>query len=202
MRRRSMVTGTARAPLSVRGADLYETPDVAVRALMRVEQLVFNDKNVIWEPACGPGAIVRVLRAAGHTVIATDLIDYGCPNSRGGIDFLTETMAPTGCELIVTNPPFKIANAFATRALELVPRVMLLVRLAFLESEVRSEILEDGRLARVHVFANRLPRMHRAGWEGKKSTRRHGVRVVRLGARPPWRGENRSVEDDKVCGLR
>jgi hypothetical protein len=47
---------------------------------------------------------------------------------------------------------------------------MLLVRLAFLESEVRSEILEDGRLARVHVFANRLPRMHRAGWEGKKST--------------------------------
>ena len=50
-----------RAPLSVRGDDLYETPAVAVDALLRVEQL----PHWLWEPAAGRGAIVNVLRAAG-----------------------------------------------------------------------------------------------------------------------------------------
>jgi len=31
----------------------------------------------IWEPACGDGAISRVLEAAGYQVISTDLIDRG-----------------------------------------------------------------------------------------------------------------------------
>jgi hypothetical protein len=60
----------AKAALSERGDDLYETPPVAVIALLEREAL----PSVVWEPACGPGAIVGPLRAAGHTVIATDLI--------------------------------------------------------------------------------------------------------------------------------
>src|SRR5690349_18267346 len=51
-----------RAPLADRKDDLYETPDVAVHALLRVEKLPHH----IWEPACGPGRIVNVLRGAGH----------------------------------------------------------------------------------------------------------------------------------------
>lgn len=66
-----------RAPLSERGDDLYETPDVAVHALLRVEKL----PEVIWEPACGPGRIVNVLRTAGHKVYATDLVNYGLDDS-------------------------------------------------------------------------------------------------------------------------
>ena len=50
-----------RHPDSERGDDLCETPEVLPRT--------------IWEPACGHGATVRVLRDAGHRVIATDLID-------------------------------------------------------------------------------------------------------------------------------
>ena len=65
----------AKAALSERGDDLYETPAVAVTALLERETL----PSVVWEPACGPGAIVSVLRAAGHTVIATDLNDWGSP---------------------------------------------------------------------------------------------------------------------------
>ena len=65
----------AKAALSERGDDLYETPPVAVAALLKRETL----PPVVWEPACGPGAIVSVVRAAGHTVIATDLNDWGCP---------------------------------------------------------------------------------------------------------------------------
>jgi hypothetical protein len=57
-----------------------------------------------------------------------------------------------------------------TRALYLVPRVYFLLRLAFLESEGRSSILEDGTLARVHVFRKRLPTMHRHGWTGRRAS--------------------------------
>jgi len=45
----------------------------------------------------------------------------------------------------------------------------MLLRLAFLESERRCPILDNGTLADVYVFRKRLPMMHRAGWEGRKA---------------------------------
>jgi hypothetical protein len=132
----SLNTGNARAPLTARGDDLYETPDVAVHALMRAESL----QEVIWEPACGPGRIVNVLRGAGHKVYATDLVDYGCPDSEVRIDFLMERHPSVYVGAIVTNPPFKIANEFVAHALKLdIPKVVMLLRLAFLESEAEAQ---------------------------------------------------------------
>jgi hypothetical protein len=157
---------TGRALLSERGDDLYETPDVAVHALMRAEEL----PQVIWECACGPGRIVNVLRAAGRYVYATDLVDYGCPESEARIDFLMERAPSFAIGAVVTNPPFKLAGEFAAHALALgIPKVIMLLRLAFMESERRTPILDNGLLARVHVFRKRLPMMHRAGWEGRKA---------------------------------
>lgn len=152
--------------LADRKDDLYETPPEAVTALMSVEKL----PHKIWEPACGPGSIVKVLRAFGHEVIAGDLVDYGCPMSFKGIDFLMETRAPHGVECVLTNPPFKLAGQFVAKALELCPTVIMLMRLAFLESERRTSILDGGQLARVHVFKNRLPMLHRHGWQGPKAS--------------------------------
>jgi hypothetical protein len=43
-----------------------------------------------------------------------------------------------------------------------------LLPVRFLEGERRSDILEGGQLARFYVFRNRLPMMHRAGWNGPK----------------------------------
>jgi hypothetical protein len=148
-----------------RGFDLYETPAVAVEALLRVERLPHR----IWEPAAGHGAIANVLRAHGHEVLAADLIDYGIPGQDHGRDFLLERKAPGGIECIVTNPPFKLAQQFVEHALELCPLVVMLLRLAFLESERRCSILENCGLARVHVFRKRLPFMHRANWAGRKA---------------------------------
>jgi hypothetical protein len=155
-----------RHPLAERGDDLYETPAVAVEALLRIETIPHR----IWEPACGPGAIVRVLRAAGHDVLATDLVDYGDPTALYRRDFLMERKPPPGYgECILTNPPFKLVEQFVEHALELSPFVVMLLRLAFLESERRSDILEGCGLARIHCFRKRLPMMHRAGWEGRKA---------------------------------
>jgi hypothetical protein len=137
-----------------------------VEALLRVENL----PHFLWEPAAGRGAIVNVLREAGHAVIASDLVDYGFPTHFNGRDFLLEHKVPECCEAIVTNPPFKLAEQFVSHALDLCPRVIMLLRLAFLESERRRGILEDRGLARVHVFRNRLPMMHRANWTGPKAS--------------------------------
>jgi hypothetical protein len=84
------------------------------------------------------------------------------------VDFLSVKQTRIDTEAIVTNPPFKLVAEFAEHALALAPLVVLLLRLAFLESERRSSIIEGGKLARVHVFRNRLPMMHRDGWDGPK----------------------------------
>src|SRR6476646_2326982 len=63
-----------------------------------------------------------------------------------------------------------IPSAFVQHALHLCPRVVMLLRLAFLESERRRDILENRGLARVHVFRNRLPMMHRDQWQGPKAS--------------------------------
>jgi hypothetical protein len=90
-----------------RGNDLYETPPEAVHALLAAEAI----PAVVWEPACGPGAIARVLRAAGRRVVATDLVDYASPDQdAAGIDFLLEQAAPPGVQCIVTNPPYSAAH--------------------------------------------------------------------------------------------
>jgi hypothetical protein len=153
-----------RHSLAERGDDCYETPLVAVEALMRVERL----PRVIWEPACGPGAIVRVLRHAGHIVHASDLVDYGCPDRQARIDFLFERQAPASVEAIVTNPPYKIVEAFVAHALELCPRVMMLLRLNFLEARRPTGVLDRPGFARVHIFRRRLPMMHRKDWKGRR----------------------------------
>lgn len=174
---------TGRATLAERGDDLYETPDVAVHALMQAERL----PPLIWECACGPGRIVKVLRAAGHMVYATDLVDYGCPDSESGADFLMERAPSFAVGAIVTNPPFKLADRFVAHALGLgIPKVVMLLRLAFLESDRRRPILDNGLLARVHVFRKRLPMMHRAGWEGR--TANSGMAFAWFVWELGWRG--------------
>lgn len=157
-----MSTGNRVHAITDRKDDLYETPDVAVLALLKMECIPL----CVWEPCCGPGAIVRVLRGAGRAVIATDLVDYGCPDSVARRDFLMEREAPAGVPAIVMNPPFKLAEEFVAHALTLVPEVYVLLRVAFLEGLRWNDLGLRDHLARVHVFAPRLPMMHRGGWDG------------------------------------
>jgi hypothetical protein len=162
----ALVTGNRRSPVSERGHDLYETPIVVTEALLKVEKL----DHRIWEPAAGRGAIVDVLRAHAHNVIATDLVEYGVGGQASGRDFLLEQDPPDGVECIVTNPPYKLAGEFVRHALQLCPRVVMLLRLAFLESISRTLILDSGQLKTVHLFKRRAPMMHRDGWTGPKVT--------------------------------
>lgn len=152
----------ARDAKSVRGSDFYATPPEAVRALLTVESFI----GPIWEPACGDGAISRVLEETAE-VVSTDLNSHGY--GQPGVDFLMESRLLAG--EIVTNPPFKLATSFVRHAHDLGARKMaFLMRLAWLEGQERRHLFERTRLSRVWVFSARLPRMHRYGYNGKKTT--------------------------------
>src|SRR5687768_1679529 len=127
---------SARHTLKARRDDLYETPPAATRALLRTVEL----PPIVWEPAAGRGAIVRELKVAGIQVIATDLVAYdgADPEITTAIDFLMERRAPDGCSsCIVTNPPYKLADAIR-HGLDLVDDVFKLLRLLALEGAGRA----------------------------------------------------------------
>ena len=152
--------GNHAGPRSQRGLEVYPTPARAVEDLLRVEAL----PPVCWE-ACGEedSAIASVLRAHGRHVICNDI-------ASDGVDFRDRTEAPHGVQIVVTNPPFSMAGAFVQHGLTLVRRVIVLERIQFLESQTRGALFDAGKLARVHVFRRRLPRMHRADWTGKRAS--------------------------------
>ena len=95
-------------------------------------------------------------------------MDFPCIFCR---DFLTETHAPVGTEMLLTNPPAILINRnkFITHALDLCPRVILLGPLTRIASARRKDVMERRGLARIHVFAECLPMMHRDGWGGPKA---------------------------------
>jgi hypothetical protein len=148
--------GNHAGPRSTRGFESYATPPSATEALMRAEKLPHR----VWEPCSGTGHIARVLRAAGHIVDENDL-------AADGVDFRDQLKAPPGTAAIVTNPPFSLAADFVAHGLTLVPVVAILERIQFLESDARGALFDSGKLERVLIFRNRVPRMHAEGWTGK-----------------------------------
>jgi hypothetical protein len=123
--------------------DFYPTPPKGTLGLLSIEK--FN--GPIWECACGDGAMSKVLESAGYEVISTDIEPRGYGTQ---LDFLLtdKLFAPN----IVTNPPFKHSQLFATIALRLrCEKLAFLEKLTFLETKTRTEWLETTPLKNVWV---------------------------------------------------
>lgn len=127
--------------------DFYPTPTHVTEALLKVE----NFGHQVWEPACGNGAISRVLEAAGYTVLSSDKMDHG----HGEIqDFHTSQRK---IESIVTNPPYDEDDEFVLKALESTTyKVAMLLPITFLEGPTRVKWLRATPLKAIHVFARRV----------------------------------------------
>jgi hypothetical protein len=174
--------GTRTATREERGNNLYETPPEGMAVLLGLEEFL----PLVLEPSCGRGAISRVLEAAGHEVMLSDLVDYGTADRHGQVqqirDFLTltraEVMEWSGGEDfdLVGNPPYgEIVNAFIAHALtEIRPRKMaLLLNLNFLcgyDDADRNRVLDQMSPERCIIHAQRLPMMHRDGYDGQKAS--------------------------------
>ncbi|MEL6473975.1 MAG: hypothetical protein AAFQ21_07810 [Pseudomonadota bacterium] len=113
--------------------EFYPTPPWATRALLEYV-LALEGELVAWEPASGEGDMARPLGEYFHTVYRSDVFDYG----RGGHVFDGLEPRPAHFERpdwIITIPPFKIAKAFAERALlEATEGVAMFVRTQWMES--------------------------------------------------------------------
>ncbi len=156
--------------------DFYETPTVATRRLLDAEMFA----DWVWEPACGRGAITKVLEADGHRVLASNLNNYGVGYTP--VDFFSDKALSTlplpsptaknGPD-IITNPPYTYAEEFIRRALALTKpwrgKVAMLLRLNYIASKNRKDLFTVFPFSRLHIFQGRLPRMHAEGYTGKKA---------------------------------
>jgi hypothetical protein len=137
-------SGYARQP-----DEAYDTPPPPVRSL--VPFLHQRGATHLWDPAMGAGTLVTTLREEGFAITGT--ID----------DFLATTVAPPGVDAIVTNPPFgrggRLAVAFIEHALELVPLVVMLLRIDFDSGRTRTHLFRDNP-----AFAQKIVLLHRIVW--------------------------------------
>lgn len=93
-----------------RDNDWYPTPPEVTEALIPY----IRQYGTIWEPACGDGAMAKVLRHHFRCVYASDIADRGYGDA--GINFLNCGHDETA---IVTNPPFNLSEEFVRHALTL-----------------------------------------------------------------------------------
>lgn len=128
--------------------DFYPTPTGSTLALLERETFVGD----IWEPACGDGAISKLLKQKGYNVYSTDLVDRGYGDAH--FDFLNSRQMHNN---IVTNPPFNIGTKFALHSLHCAKnKVALFQKLTFLEGkERRNKLFALKMLRKVYIFSER-----------------------------------------------
>lgn len=159
------MNASTQQPAAREADDFYATPRSAIEQLLEVEKF----EGSVWEPACGDGAISRVLQESGYSVISTDLVHRGY--GQGGVDFLLEYTALA--DNVVTNPPFKLGTDFANHATFLVKgKVAMLLKIGFLEGPSR-ELLHC-HLARVWVIRRRVTFL-KSGKEFSRSNGKGGI---------------------------
>jgi hypothetical protein len=124
-------------------SDFYETPYSLTRHLLNVEY--FDYSKIVCEPACGDGAIVRVLKEKwqSNNIVAYD----------ADVDFLKDNRQ---YDYIITNPPFSLAFEFVQQAKKLAKdKFAFLLPLSYLHGKKRYDEIYTDRtypLKKVYVF--------------------------------------------------
>lgn len=132
--------------------DWYVEPAWCVDALLKWEKPFVGG---VMDPCCGRGNIVD--RLVAHDVIAygSDMRDRA--DGRFPIMDYAKALKECAPDSVVSNPPFRDAQAFIEAALAVTTdRVCVLLRLAFLEGIARGKWFPNTPLARVWVSSQRI----------------------------------------------
>lgn len=139
--------------------DDFPTPPWATRALL--EHVFKEDKKSLFrlsclEPACGAGHMAKVLAEYFGVVTSFDVHDYGFGQQR---DYLKCPYAIGSWDWVITNPPFRLAEEFVLRSLEVAQEgVAILARTVFIESVGRYENLFRSQPPTTYAqFTERVP---------------------------------------------
>ncbi len=152
------------------GLDFYSTPPWATEELCDIARSIGWTETIdaVWEPACGDGAMSKVLKNSFKEVVSTDIVDRGYHDFDGEVDFLMAEMLGnepkalhkhsfTGKTAIITNPPFSFALQFVTSAFAYTGNVAILARLSWLEGKHRyNSLFRSNPPDEVHVFCQRV----------------------------------------------
>jgi hypothetical protein len=129
------------------GHDFWATPFCLTEALIE-HVLPSLPQTPIWECAAGDGRLAQAMRAAGYTVLASDVEPQSEDIAR--IDFLRNEPPHPGL-LATTNPPFNLLNTFIARGLQLLDSgrlagLVLLVRCDALTAASRANAFDRASL--------------------------------------------------------
>ena len=138
--------GTAYATRSTRveskdSLDDFPTPTWAVRGFLREHFGPDRLVETVLEPAVNRGFLAKALHEKFSHVHASDIHDYGYPNTIIS-SFLEPEFPEFEPDWIITNPPFNVGLDFILKSLTVAKEgCAFLVRQAFLETHKRYEKL-------------------------------------------------------------
>ena len=164
--------------------DDFQTPPWAGRALCE-HLLMLGEplgRQSAWEPAVNRGSLFHGLTGYFDQTHASDIYNYDYVRNCHAVDFLwtgsEDEFAPV--DWIITNPPFRLAEQFIDRALD-VAKVgcAMLLRTGFLHGGQRYEKLFKDRpptcvlhfAERVVILKGRLVRAGATDWIGTRIAR-------------------------------
>ena len=120
--------------------DDFPTPPWATRAL--IEHVIGKEAvegKTCLEPACNRGFMAQPLGEYFQSVQSSDVFDYGFGET---VDFLAQKYQASSYDWVITNPPFKLAEAFVREGMRVATAgVAMLTRTVFIESVGRYERL-------------------------------------------------------------
>lgn len=148
--------------------DFYPTPKECTIALIDFleSKFLMSTKNIVWEPACGDGAMTNVFEDRGYKVIGTDI--------QSGSDFLNTDLCED-FDWIVTNPPFCLSEDFINRASSFGKPFAFLLKTQYWHSSKRKKLFRN------HTPAYILPLTFRPDFTGKGKSLLDVIWVVWVG---------------------
>ena len=138
---RAGVSGYRAKPSGENPHDFFPTPPGVTKAFIEACPL----PDGLWcEPAVGEGHIIEAVgpREAWATFDIRPVVQPALSSHHEQVDFLTlpdERLF----DVIITNPPFYLAEEFVRKALRCATHVAMLLRLAFLESRKREDFHKE-----------------------------------------------------------
>lgn len=144
--------------------DYYATDPIAVELLLDLE--TFNKD--VWECACGEKHMSNVLEKRGFNVRSSDIIKR-CDDIEE-YDFLKKENIEWNGD-IITNPPYKYAEEFIYKALQIIPtgnKVAMFLRLQFLEGKKRKQLFTNFPPSKVLISSSRIICAKNADFEKMK----------------------------------
>lgn len=133
--------------------DYYATEPKAIRLLLELEKF----KGNIWECACGEGHLSEEMKRLGYNVYSTDLINRGYGDAQ--MDFLGIENNNIVDMNIITNPPYKYANEFIIKALDIISegnKLALILPIRYLEGKTRKKIFTETPPKIVYISSSRI----------------------------------------------